>query len=342
VLEVPRGIEYSGSNIWLDLETGRITPIVNPENIDRGGYIASPNGQRLGYWEITLGGDGSYSAMSFVVADPTGQVLNKVPGDVEHWDAFYWLDNDQVVIGFYIEPMILDPISGEAFNTTEWYAQSPGGMLEISFKTWEANGSFDSWRTRILYIMYDLSMVLWDLEAEQIVATDPPVKIKANLFHIPLSRPKWSPDNVQVVFAYPVSEESPLEQELYSLSRDGVLSRLTYLNEYYSQVEIKHFSWSPDGRYIAFFFEDLSEPDPVEQFAVLDITTLEIKGYCNVSGKASASPDPVWSPYGNMVLVSQVENETTQNTILIDIVHDVAVLIAEGVIPGAWLVENEP
>jgi WD40 repeat protein len=328
------GKGYSGPDSKIDLRTGTLIQRNVPENTRFGGYKVSPDGKRLAYWKILYSTDKKQVARSIVIEDYEGKILKDVPADLETWDTVYWLDNDRVVIGMYGQPYALNPFTGKKFGFSEWYSQSPGGLKTIS--VWDVNGVFDSQLSRLFYIQEDDTLLLWDLQTKEVLA-----RLEPHGKYPPFDRPKWSWNNKEVVVGYTLTAATNSGEELFSVSRDGIVTQLTELGKYYVQVRISKISWSPDGRKVAFFFRDLSEENSSSQLAILDRETLQVTNYCDLSGLMFTRPDvePVWSPDSKKLLIGRMESDlSTVSTVLVDISNEYAVRLAENLVPAGWMV----
>jgi hypothetical protein len=327
------GKGLTGAPSRLDLATMVLQPIKTPENTIQGGYQVSPNRQQVASWKSYFDANEHKTSVSVVIEDNTGKTLAEVPGDLEAWDAFYWLDNERIVIGTYSQPYVLNPFTGEAFDISEWYAQSPGG-LHIG-PVWETNGVFDKKLNLLFYIQEGLKMLLWDIEKQQILAT-----LQPQVSYVPGDRPKWAWDDSQLVIGYKMSKNA--SDELFSISRDGQLIQLTELGKYYPRVRISKLNWSPDGQQIAFFFKDYSNQENPWQLAILYIKTHEVTNYCGLAGWMRPPVEPIWSPDGNQLLIGRAEmDEVAYSTILIDLSQGYAAKLADNLVPSGWMVAPE-
>jgi dipeptidyl aminopeptidase/acylaminoacyl peptidase len=327
---VGKGI--TGAPSKLDVATMILMPIQTPENTIQGGYQVSPNHRQVASWKSYFDANGKKTSVSVVIENNAGIKLTEVPGDIETWDTFYWLDNERIVIGAYGQPNVLNPFTGEFYGLSKWYAQSPGGLHIIPL--WDVNGVFDSQLSRIFYIQEGLTMLLWDMQSQKILA-----QLEPYSKYISGDQPQWSWDDKEIVFGY-VSATN-MGEELFSISRDGEMSQLTALGQYYSQVRISKFSWSPDGRNIAFFFKDKSKDGSQYQLAVLNKETLQVTNYCNLGGFMDPKKEnvrPIWSPDGTKLLIGRLEaDQTTFKTILVDLSDEYAVQLAENLVPVGWM-----
>jgi dipeptidyl aminopeptidase/acylaminoacyl peptidase len=190
---------------------------------------------------------------------------------------------------------------------------------------------------------------LWDLTKQKLVASLENIftNFPARNFY---PMPRWSPDGSHFVFVggvFPLDPSSDIYKlELYQVDRGGQAEQLTHLS---GDVYIwdSSLSWSPDGRYIAFFIgPPLGAATQKAQVAVLDTVTLDVTKYCisisfhgfdgGVYG-TGFPPPPIWSPDSKQFLVEDWYQKEHRHTILVDIVHGSAAQLADDMEPMAWL-----
>jgi serine/threonine protein kinase/Tol biopolymer transport system component len=119
-------------------------------------------------------------------------------------------------------------------------------------------------------------------------------------------QPAWAPDGQKLVFVSPcdgnliISAPAPANTSLYSINPDG--TELTQL----TTVPGADFepAWSPDGERIAF----TSIRDGNMQVYVMDVATAEVSRLTFPAAFGSDSDaearQPIWSPFGNQLLLS--------------------------------------
>lgn len=165
---------------------------------------------------------------------------------------------------------------------------------------------------------------------------------------------KWSPDGKY--FSIIGSEQSTLKKDIYVVSRDGgQFTPLTNLAKLYPKLILRSYSWSPDSQKIAFWI-DADGADNTEandnSLILLDIATKQmvdlcIKGYGNgqyLSYEVNSSVSfmmhgqPVWSPDGKKLLVTQYDADTQKIIdLLIDLENKTAYQVAVDIEPIGWM-----
>jgi WD40 repeat protein len=184
-----------------------------------------------------------------------------------------------------------------------------------------------------------VDIVLWDIQAQQeIVRLENPSGGS--------STPVWSPDGKQfVVDVSPDQTHQYDYDELFSVSRDGVIQRLTFLTDYYEKVEIRDYSWSPDSHRVAFWysFEDGTVKIGWDYYlAIYDTSEQKLTSYYIRRGENSLFSLPILPPESNMLLVDgfigSTETAVADQTLLLDVLNNQAFVIASDMIPVGWLV----
>ena len=140
-----------------------------------------------------------------------------------------------------------------------------------------------------------------------------------------------------------VPEDLPFKggYELFRISRDGKIRRLTYLTTNYQAGE-EGFSLSPNEQHVAFWLNLNYEPGDLNadrKLAILDTQTGRITDLC-IPGGSMPTP-PIWSPDGKHLVISRyyVTGDVLSDALLIDLEHNQAAKIANNVIAKGWLVK---
>jgi Tol biopolymer transport system component len=153
--------------------------------------------------------------------------------------------------------------------------------------------------------------------------------------------PKWSPDGEQLTVAEPTTINT-YHFEILSVDSQGKVTQLTNLTEIYSVTLIGDFNWSPDGRFIAFWFEDRPTPlmgDGLERLLVLDTTGKKITDTCIPGSVLGSSIAPIWSPDGRYIVVENIYKANAIRVLLVDTQENMAWQIAENQRPAGWMTE---
>lgn len=193
------------------------------------------------------------------------------------------------------------------------------------------------------------TIVLWNLEAGEVIGKIAGLTYFGN-------QPKWSPSgsgfltNNSLTTTYSVESDIVDDQELFFVTREGQIKKLTFLNDFYSDVSIGAYSWSMDGDKVAFWVEarGVPYPDPyadsdsylTQRLFVVDFNTGETIGYCLPGDEYSGiSEPPIWSPEGEYVVIENRLSEFESKVFLIDVETSTTVMISENAVPVGWIIE---
>jgi hypothetical protein len=304
----------------------------------------SPDGKWFTHSNFILDDNGIITQGWLDVIDLDGNIVSKISLDVkEEWKSGGWLDNEQYMIFKPVEPeawlyslMLVNPFTGEErdipynFPDVYPYFQAPIFYLPTS--------KYNTSLTRVAYpiLREDKSgnpqsgYVLRDIVNSEELAF-----VEAGL--VTFFEPKWSPDGESFVVVGLFGMPDHPGFDLVRVSLDGTIERLTYLSES-GFVNIGSYSWSPDGRFLAFWMISDSAPVPGERLAILDMNTKKIVNYCLPGNlRVGFSDSPIWSPDGSQIVVINQNEDVIDHVILVDITRGLAVQIAENVTPTWWL-----
>ena len=285
-----------------------------------------------------------------VIAGMENKIIKAIPWE-DDWAYVKWLNEEKLIIPLIQKSqvpgvsnfLVLNPFTNErnllSADYPEMYYSEPGRIIEY-------NPRSDS----VVYLQGGVSgsfyYTLWDIQSKTAIAQLEPVG-DMHAF------PHWSSDGSQ--FAMALSLFSNMgdfpSYEIFRVLRDGSVAQLTHLSDYYPWVYIADLSWSPDNRYIAFWYSSWS--DDVEPYydtvgdrylGLLDVQTGSITSYC-IGGELNAAlgsgiySAPLWSPDGRQIVFrSQIGDHYVLDSqmILLDIRENRAFLIAKASEPVGW------
>jgi hypothetical protein len=321
---------YDTINSVIEFPSGDITPILSPDNIKFGNNLVSPNGQWIGYEKSIYASDHHVESTWFIIENLKREKVAQFREEkTSDYYVASWLDNERLVVSDEGVPYIINAFNGEKVPMPEGYANV---IKDMNFDYYgDLKGVLNSNIDRIFYTDNDTSLVLYDLTNHKII-----YKLTLSMPYGALQTPLWTNDGGQILFANNINNNRNSPMELFSLSRDGELIQLTYLNYYYKYSGMDYFSLSPDNKKLAFFFEEFGKED--SHFAILDLETLQVTNYCDLAGRLGASRSPVWSPDSTKLLFDRVESDGhTVHTVLLDLVNNYAAIVAENLSPAVWV-----
>lgn len=116
------------------------------------------------------------------------------------------------------------------------------------------------------------------------------------------------------------------------------MDQLTNFGNYFSYAEIGNASWSPDGKYLAFFIATKpSECGEGEFLAVMEIETRIVTNYCIYVVPGGTGPQPIWSPDSRFIAVEPHEPDNDRVIVVDSEQGWVAQVAGDNSYPGGWL-----
>ncbi len=156
--------------------------------------------------------------------------------------------------------------------------------------------------------------------------------------------PAWSPDSQKFAVAIntaPLVPASDLSYayEIFVIGRDGQSLLTSKLSSSFETVSISKLVWSPDGRYLAFWYTNDSHRIWTDQkLAVLDTQTQSITDYCIDSGNQNYDYLTFWSPTSDQLAVSYIlPGDDDPSTLVFDIQTGEGTIVKKGFEPVGWL-----
>ena len=221
------------------------------------------------------------------------QIIKTIPWE-DDWAYVSWLNEEQLIIPLIQQDrmsdvsnfLILKPFMDERYILSADY---PDMLYDEPWRVIEYSPLVDS----VVYLQGGVSgpfyYTLWDTQNKTALA-----QLAANGdLH---AFPRWSSGGSQFAMALSLSlklGEFP-SYEIFQVSREGKVTQLTHLSDYYPWVYVGDLSWSPNNRYIAFWYSHWSEDDDPyfstqgdRYLGLLDLQTGSVTSYC-IRGELNA------------------------------------------------------
>jgi hypothetical protein len=345
----------SSDTYLIDMSTKTKTQIAQPnENLFN--FNISPDRTWLAYGQAIFDEDRIHpSEENLIIATADGQIYTSMRWEPEWWFIEEWLDNQWLIIETEINDEVNEDSNKSAYLlvnpfTTErkiLKSEFPDSN-ELTYTVYDPKltrvaylkkGRFDDAPWAPIFTLMDVNTqkTLVNLDLYLDYRTEPHWETGGEYFAI---APSLLTDNF--------GEEWP-SYEILKVTKDGEISKMTNLLEHYQWVYISDLSWSPDNRYIAFWFSTWQDEKPSitdckeQQLAILDTITGHVTNYCiqgdyfaHVSGARKVSA-PIWSPDSKQIVVENRYSEYQNRVILVDLDQEIAFLVAEEMEPVGWL-----
>lgn len=314
--------------------------------------IVSPDGRWLKYTKKKLSeADNWFYPTSLHIASVDGQEQKMIPWANE-WNVIsQWSDNKHLIIRRNVEgddpysstftaKWVLDPFT----ETLSELPKDPEDIFALYPKPgWSGIGmvSYNPDLAFRLYLSWNSHLILEDLNTHQVLDVLPN--------HYRNNTPCWSPSGQE--FAVAATLEGideynvPLHFDLYSVSVEGIVTRLTDLTDHFEYYSIKNCVWSPDAKKIAFWL-DTTDPYPDvstdrANLAVVDVDSHKVTIY-SLESTDGAEQKIVWSPDGQRLLTGVVQPDYQDvSTVLVDLAEGWYAQIADHITPVGWMSGGE-
>jgi hypothetical protein len=313
-------------------------------------YSVSPEGTFLAYDSFTFEHNQVTSRVIKII-DSGGNLVTSIDWQ-ENWNGFEWLNEENLMINYTINgnPLILlSPLKHNQklirpyLNVSEIMFADTELIYYWGFYAFHKN-VYDPQLERALYPSSDQN-------GPKIVLRD--IIVGKDLAAFPTNdawgvSPKWSPDgeNIAIGLNTNVSarNDGNRKYELFIIGRDGEKLLTTNLSSLSDSTYIYTISWSPDSRYVAFWYTtNKNKINENLELAVLDTKTKKITNYCisdTVEDLSSRRNDlsPIWSPNSNYLLINTIiPNTHTLEALIVDVINGHATLVKSGFLPVGWM-----
>jgi Tol biopolymer transport system component len=315
---------YSGGNLF-GMDLSGSTP--NITTIGKYFYspVVSPNGKILAV------GDGSELSRMLLI-DTNNKIIQTTPWQKNWWAIVSWLNDSHLAISDNRDQMIIfDPFTSEEQNIV--FSEFPDFNFLLHIPWVE----YDPSLLRVIYSNENEGdQVLLNLENMQPLAMIPDDEIRP-------PDASWTLNGNYFALVGSINGGD----EIFVVSRDGVVEQLTHLANYYgANASLSSPRWSPDDKSIAFWEMDSSNNYLNVNLVVADTTTKQVTNYCITSYPYSGNfgsnlPAPIWSPDSKQIIVENRYNENNNHVVLVDISQNIAMQVAQDARPIGWMI-NEP
>jgi hypothetical protein len=205
-----------------------------------------------------------------------------------------------------------------------------------------ANILYDPTLTRVLYPKDNSTVSLMNVESETELAS---------AHFVDWGRlPSWSSDGQYLTI---LNREGQVD-EIYLISRDGnEFQKITNFSSEFDLATIPEYSWSPDGRQIAFWLNTESweqELGTQSELAVLDIASRQVTRLCiqgisipAITPWTMNHPEPIWSPDGRYIMITQWDdplNPQNYFVLIVDSLTGAVTRISENTAPIGWMISD--
>jgi hypothetical protein len=329
-----------GESYLLDLQSG--------ERISLGHTrfeTVSPDGKWLAYYDT--------EQEQVVVVDYEGRLIYETPAPQRQLQPAYWLDNQRLLLdqsnqnldGKPRDLVILNPFTNER---QEWSPDFPNQAYANPDWLLHSNLVFNPALTHLIYpaLEEDFSIILWNVQSEQVIGEI--------YWGSRSTMPRWSPDGRYFVTDAPLrSDRTPLfinfedglpyqgGTELFLVNRDGDMQRLTYFTVLQERRQ-SGYIWARDGHAIAFYSRHWNSRTP--DLAYIDLDTGRVFDYCATRPLPEDPlailiypPDIVWSPEGDYLAVTFLDNEYSYTVNLVELSSGDAWQIGEDLSVMGWM-----
>jgi WD40-like Beta Propeller Repeat len=369
--EMPENAETSGVVVFrrkpdiflLDMTTQQISQLSSlEETVSPWGV--SPDRSLMAI-KFFSDGENNSTVYKLVITDASGQRLKTIPWKNDWgYSLLGWVDNQHLFLN--VNPDLEKDFSLWKFNpfteTQEGITlQNTAPGWNDFFKTapisstafWPGRSTIwlDSRYTMAIYPRNideeneRFTYNLWNIEEQRLVLSmDSMVNLLSGLPFYP--EPAWSPDDSRVALGGIVwrgDTHNKNVTELFIITRSGQVKQMTHLARLDGNMAISSPSWSPDGRFIAFYL--YPDANGNSDLAILDTYTEKLTDYCisvnSSMGIFPQPPAPLWSPDSKQLLLVDEYGYDQNSVIWVNPEQGLAAHILEDIVVEYWYSPSE-
>ncbi len=353
--------DLHSNQYFLNLRTHQRYPLNEISNHWLRNFEVSPDSRYIAYLD---GNRYDENDVYYVVRESGGKIIARQLAEKNWYGIVGWQDNQHILINLekrrdgYIDlPLTMvrwNPFNG---NKEELLPDFPGiDYIIDGVPNWGgyvfAPTVYDPTMQFVVYpwVQDGKSMIsLWSLKSKKVI-----VEIE-NTYGSYGNQPTWSLDGKTFLINLAKEEN---KEELYQLSVDGQMKRLTKLSQQFSEIGFGGYSWSPNGQQVAFWArtvpdtwreagDELRSRTPM-RLAVLDLNTSEIRSFClpgegwgkSIQGTYYTGSNLLWSPNGRQIAVEKGTPGQGAYLIIIDLESNKAWRFAANSAALGWLTDR--
>lgn len=305
-------------------------------------YATSPLGTYLAFNSLQISGETTKSHL--IVLNASGDQVAVFEEDT--WRRFDWLNEKVLLIDLVSSNnslLAVNFISGEKellepFSSNRWFGHEV--IYSWGFYAYHKT-IYNNDTTRILYpsiIDNEPNLVMKNTETNEDLGLYP-------IYEAWGVSPKWTSDGTKIAVALNTNSsffiDGKSKYEIFIIGRDGEMLFSTNLTKFSEELYIPNLSWSPNGKYIAFWYTTKENDHEGLELAVLDITSKAIKTFCITKNEETYQwkrndVSPIWSPDSSSVLVEVTDNDIAK-AVVVNIINEEILLTKSNVIPVGWM-----
>jgi hypothetical protein len=315
----------------MDMQTGQVSALLGDG--DRFfTLIVSPDSKWFAYSH-------SKDYGHFIIMSSDQEVVIHIPRE-EEWGSKLsaWPKMDTLLISKHAagNPALfaVNPFTGESKDLPPL----PDDIYDLIPNIYWQSMGYLSYDANLKYRVYPSNFA--ELVLQDLTTLDDIARLEAFNYY---ANPRWAPNDRGFVFTNFTTTNNMgkvSNSELFLLDVNGNIEQLSDFKDYYPNAWIYYYTWSPDGKQIAYWIVD-HEKQPASRLGVLDMDTKTAVDLCLTSTGYGDNLPPrlFWSPDGKQLLVEIIDgiDWSTARSMVIDLEEGWATTAA-ALPPIGWLI----